>query len=36
MDLSEHARINRDEWNRFAPEYVADADRNWATTDATS
>jgi SAM-dependent methyltransferase len=35
MDLSEHATRNRDQWNRWAEEYVAPAERSWAATEPT-
>lgn len=35
MELTEHARRNRDQWNVWAPDYVASAQRNWATADPT-
>jgi len=31
MDLTEHARRNRAQWNEWAPEYVPAAERHWAT-----
>ncbi|MCW2923169.1 MAG: type 11 methyltransferase, partial [Thermoleophilia bacterium] len=35
MDLTEHAARNRDQWDRWASDYVPSAERNWATADPT-
>jgi len=34
-DLPEHARANREAWDRWASEYVEPAERNWADADPT-
>ena len=35
MDLTEHAARNRAQWNEWATDYVAPAERNWATSTAS-
>jgi SAM-dependent methyltransferase len=35
MELTEHAARNRAQWNEWATDYVASAERNWATDEVT-
>ncbi|MCB0880108.1 MAG: class I SAM-dependent methyltransferase [Thermoleophilia bacterium] len=35
MDMTEHATRNRAQWNEWAANYAASAERNWATADVT-
>jgi len=35
MELTEHARRNRDQWDIWADEYVAPGKRSWASNDPT-
>jgi len=35
MELSRHARVNRDSWNDAAAEFAGPAERNWARSDIT-